>query len=567
MGATAVPRKERFHVELIKPSHYDDQGYVIQWRKGWVPSNSLASLYGLARHAAENRVLGEDVEIVIDAWDETNSVVPVVKIIRRLQCDGGIVCMVGVQSNQFPRAVDLCRRFRAAGLQVAIGGFHVSGCLAMLPKVPPDIQEALDLGITIFAGEAEGKFDGFLRAAHRRELEPLYNHMNDLPPLEGQVLPWLPPRVARRYVPVPGSFDAGRGCPFLCSFCTIINVQGRTSRHRTADDVERLLRANLENGIRQYFLTDDNFARNRNWESIFDRIAKVREETGVRLKFTIQVDTLCHRIPNFIEKAARAGVSRVFIGLENVNPDNLQAAQKRQNKVAEYREMLLAWQKKKVTTYCGYILGFPGDTPERIIEDIETVKRELPVDILEFFCLTPLPGSADHQRLHAAGAPLDPDMNVYDLEHVCTTHPRMSADEWRGIYRKAWDTYYSPEHVETLMRRAIALGRNPKRIFELALEFYGCYRYEKVHPLQGGFVRRKVRTERRPGFAIESPLVFYPRRALEFAVTYGGWASYIWRMYRLYRRVTREAAEAAEPWTDDGIRELSPAPPVGELQP
>jgi hypothetical protein len=45
--------------------------------------------------------------------------------------------LVGVQSNQFPRALDIARPLRAAGLQVAIGGFHVSGCLAMLPEMQP----------------------------------------------------------------------------------------------------------------------------------------------------------------------------------------------------------------------------------------------------------------------------------------------------------------------------------------------------------------------------------------------------------------------------------------------
>lgn len=558
--ARASGARQRFHVELIKPSHYDDDGYVIQWMKAWVPSNALACLYGLANDAAERRVLGEDVDVSIHAYDETNTVIPIRGIIQRLQRDGGIVCMVGVQSNQFPRCMDMARRFRAAGLQVAIGGFHVSGCLAMLPQVPADVQEALDLGIAIFAGEAEGRFEEFLRDAHRRQLRPLYNYMNELPALEGQVLPLLPPEVSRRYAPVPGTFDAGRGCPFVCSFCTIINVQGRTSRHRTADDVERLLRANLKNGIRHYFLTDDNFARNRNWESIFDRIADLRAELGVQFKFTIQVDTLCHRIPNFIEKAKKAGVSRVFIGLENVNAENLQAAHKRQNKVAEYRTMLLEWKRRSITTYCGYILGFPADTPERIREDIETVKRELPLDILEFFFLTPLPGSADHKELQAAGAPLDPDMNIYDLEHACTTHPKMTADEWRRAYDEAWSSYYSMEHLETLMRRAAAAGRKPRRVFELALQFYGCYRYLKVHPLQGGYFRRKVRTERRPTFARENPFAFYPKRVIESAVMYGGFAAYAWRVFRLFLRVRKETQRATEPWVDDAIRDLHVPP-------
>ena len=45
-----------------------------------------------------------------------------------------LIGLVGVQSNQFPRAVDLARPFLAAGLPVCIGGFHVSGCIAMLPR-------------------------------------------------------------------------------------------------------------------------------------------------------------------------------------------------------------------------------------------------------------------------------------------------------------------------------------------------------------------------------------------------------------------------------------------------
>lgn len=548
----AEPSRSRFRIELIKPSHYDDDGYVIQWVKAWIPSNSLASLYGLARQAQRDRVLGPDIEIRVRAYDETNTRIPVERIVRDIRrADGqGLVCLVGVQSNQFPRAMDLARRFRAAGLQVAIGGFHVSGCLAMLPSLPPDLQEAQDLGICLFAGESEGRFNDVLRAAFAQRLEPLYNFMDDLPALERQVMPYLPPQVARRYAPMPGTFDAGRGCPFVCSFCTIINVQGRKSRYRHPDDIERLLRANLAHGIRHYFITDDNFARNRNWEAIFDRIIAVRQELKVKFNFTIQVDTMCHTLPNFVDKARAAGVSRVFLGLENVNPDNLKSANKKQNKIANYRAMLLAWQRKRVTTYCGYILGFPDDTPERIRADIATIQRELPLDILEFFCLTPLPGSVDHRTLYEHGAPLDADMNIYDLEHVCTTHPRMTQAQWQGIYREAWDLYYSDAHLVTLMRRAAAFDRNPKRIMEIALEFYGCFKFEGVHPLQGGFLRRKVRTDRRPGRPIESPWIFYPRRALEAASTYTRFIAYAISVWRLYKQVKREAETATVPYTD-----------------
>ena len=391
-----------FKVILIKPSHYDDDGYVIQWRRSTIPSNSLASVYGLIAECAEARVLGPEVEITIEAYDECNTVIDVAAAVARIRATGGgFVGLVGVQSNQYPRALDLGRQFRQAGVAVVMGGFHVSGCLSMLPKMPPELAEAQQLGITLFAGEAEGgRMAGLLRDLDRGAVQPVYNFLNDLPDLNSATFPILPPaaivsRVAGHYT----SFDAGRGCPFQCSFCTIINVQGRKSRYRSADDVEAIVRANNARAITRFFVTDDNFARNKNWEAILDRLIALRAE-GLKIRLILQVDTLCHRTPRFIEKCAQAGCSTVFIGLENINPQSLMGAKKRQNKIWEYREMLQAWKRVRVITWAGYILGFPTDTPASITRDIEIIKRELPVDILEFFFLTPLPGSEDHKILH-----------------------------------------------------------------------------------------------------------------------------------------------------------------------
>ena len=170
------------------------------------------------------------------------------------------MALCGVQTNQFPRAVDIARPLRAADLPVCIGGFHVSGSLSMLPKLPSMIQQALDLGISIFAGEAEGRLDTLLRDAYRRQLKPIYNFMADPPGLQGATLSALPKSDLEGRLAVRASFDAGRGCPYECSFCTIINVQGRKSRHRTADDIEKVLRQHYALGIDKFFITDDNFA-------------------------------------------------------------------------------------------------------------------------------------------------------------------------------------------------------------------------------------------------------------------------------------------------------------------
>ena len=263
-----------FHFAMIKPSHYDDDGYVIQWIRSAIPCNSLAVINGIAMDCVARRVLGGNVDIKLSAYDETNTRIKTASLIKRIEKSGGfgLVALVGVQTNQFPRALDLARQFRTAGIQVAIGGFHVSACLSMLPELPADLQEALDLGITLFAGELEGRLDTLLQAAYRKELKPLYNYMNDLPGLTGTVTPFLPKKLLKWTANSCTTFDAGRGCPFLCSFCTIINVQGRQSRFRSAEDVEQIVQANLAQGVSNFFITDDNFARNLNWEAILDQL-------------------------------------------------------------------------------------------------------------------------------------------------------------------------------------------------------------------------------------------------------------------------------------------------------
>ncbi|AJC79085.1 radical SAM domain-containing protein [Rhizobium etli bv. phaseoli str. IE4803] len=509
--------RRRFQLILIKPSHYDDDGYVIRWWRAMIPSNSLAALYGIAAECAERQVLGPDTAIDITVIDETNTRIDFPRLLAQFKRHGnfGMVALVGVQSNQYPRALDIARPFRDAGLPVSMGGFHVSGCLSMLDGKAVGLDACRDMGISMFAGEAEGRLDMVLRDAASGELKPLYNFMNDLPGIGGTPVPFLPKDNIQRTLGLSTSFDAGRGCPYQCSFCTIINVQGRKSRFRSADDVEKLVRMNWAQGIHKFFITDDNFARNKDWEAIFDRLIELKERDGIPLGLMIQVDTLCHKIPNFIEKSRRAGVTRVFIGLENVNPDNLTAAKKNQNKITEYRKMLLAWKAQGIMTLAGYILGFPADTPESIRRDIAIIQEELPLDVIEFFILTPLPGSEDHQVLWKKGVEMDGDLNIYDVEHVCTAHQKMSKQEWEDIYHEAWSLYYSPDHMKTLLRRAVATGVPLARLVKVLVSFATTVPLENVHPLQSGLMRLKTPAERRPELPRENPLVFWPRFAWE----------------------------------------------------
>src|SRR5439155_8396 len=226
-----------------------------------------------------------------------------------------------------------------------------------------------------------------------------------------------------------------------------------------------------------------------------------------------------------------------------------------QNKITEYRAMLQQWRDSGAITCAAYILCFPGDTKESILRDVEIIKRELPLDLLEFFFLTPLPGSEDQQKLSAQGVWMDPDLNKYDLNHRVSHHPKMSDEEWEEAYRAACDAYYTPEHVRTILRRTAA---NPRgriaNTIGLLWWFCAMTRFEGVHPLEGGGLRLKFRRDRRSTLPRESALRFYPRYAVETVRKVWGELS----LYREWTVIRHEVTRDPNRWN---YTDLAIAPP------
>src|ERR1700736_345197 len=82
-------RQLLFHFVMIKPTHYDDDGYPIQWFRSAIPSNTLACLNALAEDARGRNVLGPDVEIRLHTYDETNRRVQPVCVPKSSFCNIG----------------------------------------------------------------------------------------------------------------------------------------------------------------------------------------------------------------------------------------------------------------------------------------------------------------------------------------------------------------------------------------------------------------------------------------------------------------------------------------------
>ena len=234
-------------VILVRPSKYDDDGYVIRHWRGTLPSNTLSCLNSLTEDAVRPGELG-GLDVHVEVIDEIVSRVDPRTLGRRFRRDGTkvVVGLVGVQTNQFPRAQDLARQFKAEGFDVMIGGFHVSGAMAMSPdRCRPSARSCSTRASRWCSARWRTAGRASCGTPPPDRLQPLYDFLGDPPDLTDMPLPRASRRTQRKFaLKRSGTIDAGRGCPFTCSFCTIINVQGRKMRCRSAAHIIEQIREN-----------------------------------------------------------------------------------------------------------------------------------------------------------------------------------------------------------------------------------------------------------------------------------------------------------------------------------
>ncbi len=537
-GALRPEPCRTIRVYFIKPSRYDDEGYVSTFRYGVQPNNTLTVLAALndafnRRYSAERNVYLQTI-----IWDEVCDGVispEAIRAIKEKAREDGVELLIGVagvQSNQYPRGRDLALQFIAQGLTTMMGGFHVSGY--------PDSRTFLNsCGISTVVGEAETLWNDIIEDYLKGELKPNYSVTEGIraktgrdditvPIITDAQLPLVDDRYLTRFSNENmTTIDTSRGCPFTCSYCSVKNVMGRTMRSREPEAVVNWVRDACRNhGIESVFLVDDDFFRSPRWEEILTGLIEVKKEFP-RFSFMMQVDvdascyaniaegeteTAKHRrSKRFTELCARAGCYMAFVGIESLNPDNLAYATKYQNTddrqhklnleesrarvINKYRRVVENWHRVGVSVHAGYMLGFPFDGPDCGRIAAQTL-RKIGFDIVSFFIMTPLPGTEDQARFADQGKIVDWDFNNLDSQHVTLEHDRLDGNSLMQAYREAFTGFYTFGRV---LREifTVAGGRNlgaeaRRSVLRQFLYYFFSYR-EGRHPMVGGIwpIRRR----------------------------------------------------------------------------
>jgi hypothetical protein len=263
----------------------------------------------------------------------------------------------------------------------------------------------------------------------------------------------------------------------------------------------------------------------------------------------MQVD-LARKPKDFVRLAAEAGCTQVFIGMESVNPQNLKAEGKGQNKVEEYQKIIEEWHDAGIVVHTGYIIGLPFDTKEQVPQDIRYLMNVIQPDQSSFFMMTPLPGSHDHREMKKRGEWMDPDFNKRDSFHATIEHPHMTAEEWTEAYQEAWKSFYSKENMIKILSRWNHHPRNYWNLMSVFFWYKNAALIEIEHPMIAGFFRLKDRRARRPGFTIDALPVHLYKRAKEVTRLFISWAKFLKEMEEVWLQ-TRKKTEKEEKWLEE----------------
>jgi len=511
---------KRVEVILIKPTHYDDDGFPYCFARGVLPSNTLAVVGDLVEQALM-RVAPEGVSSRVHTFDEsTRRGMRGHRALWRspqLWKEGVkvVVGLVGVQSSQFPRACDLILRWQEKGAVCMIGGAHVSGTVATMldgisdndrrdvpcPAVmPPEIDALMRCGVVVFEGEAEAQADGssvlqeMLRDILCGRQERLYR--GGRPDITDVPLPRYSPEHIYGYATSVDTLGDGRGCPHKCSFCCVINFQGRKIRSRDPRTiVARVKEICSRKGKARLFLVDDNVGRNPRRDQLFAGLGDLRRQ-GCDLSFMVQVDLESLGRPGFIEKLAEAGCGHAFVGIESLNDGNLEATRKRHNRTVDCEAVWARCHERGITVHASYMIGMPHDTRQSVRQEIDQLFK-LGADVMSLYICQPIPGSEDYARLYCAGGLREVDLNAFDGAHPVVDHPSMSRKELADLFRSSWTQFYRVPNMVTALKR-FRNKEDRKRLLCLYMWCRWAMRTEKTHAMIAGLYRIRSYSERRP---------------------------------------------------------------------
>jgi Radical SAM superfamily len=464
-------------VVLVKPSKYGLDGRVERFTRGFMPNSTLPHLATLT----PARVGSRPVEMhTVDEYVETD--LDYLRLLTHDPACDTLLALVGVQSHQFHRALDLAAWALDHGVvHAVIGGPHAMTC---------DTSAVEGRGVSFALAEAELVWSRILEDAAAGGLAAVYGsdgRWQDA--LDPPALVPPPERALRRYaVQMLGVYPA-RGCPYRCTFCSVIEIAGRRIRGQPIETTLATLRAAKAAGVLLLMFTTDNFNKYPEAPALLEAMIAER----IDLPFFVQCDAQIVRQPDFVELLGRAGCYQMFVGVESFERDVLRGARKPQNHPERYREIVALCARHGIGSHFSNIIGFPTDTETKILAHLRTL-RALRPDLASFYVLTPIPGTVQYDEFLDAGLVTETNLDRFDATCPTWRHPELPPAMLTELLFRCYREFYAlPDALAKSARWLWRKRRSGNVLLPIAVAAYSFLSrlavHHRLHPMAGGTFR------------------------------------------------------------------------------
>jgi len=457
----------QLRVVLIKPSKYRVDGSVERFKKGFMPNATLYHIASLTPKSIRN--IPVEVHTVDEyVWQDLG-------YLRLLHHDPAVitlVAIVGVQSHQFHRALDLAAYARHHGVRhCVIGGPHPMTC---------DTTSLQSRGVSFALAEAELIWNQIIEDALEGELQPVYGEGRRWTDQLANTIIDPPSSVdlARYWAPLLGLYPV-RGCPYQCNYCSVIKISGRQVRSPSLEStLESLWRAKRA-GVELIMFVSDNFNKFPQVRNLLQAMIDERLE----LRFFCQCDTQIAKDPELVHLLGRARCYEMFVGVESFNRKTLKAAKKYHNYPDQYAEIIRLCNAAGIRPHFSNIIGFPDDDVDTVSHHLE-VLRNLRPRAASFYILTPIPGTEQYDEYRRTGWITETNLDRFDTICPTWTHPNLSHEKLSDLLYHCYVGYYN------FLLESSDLTREDR----LMATFSRYMASHRMHPMAGGIDRLKSDT-------------------------------------------------------------------------
>ena len=472
---------KKLNVVIIKSSKYGLDGFVERFGKGFMLNAGLKYF--------ESQIPGfiGDTKIIVSTIDEyVHTNLDYLKLLDAKTMGQTLLILIGTQSSQLHRAADLAALAIGRGCMAIIGGPHPMTC---------DTSMLQGRGVSFSLGEAEGILPGILEDACKGELKPVYGAGQRWTTgvLDSPVL--IPPSqddFERYVIPMAGMYPS-RGCPRVCSYCSVIKIAGQRIRGEAIETTIASLRAAKAAGVQLVMYTSDNFNKIPNVTELLNAMIK----ENVSIPFFCQCDSTIGDPDQreLVKLMAEAKCFDIFVGVETFDKEALRDVKKAQNKPNRYIDIVRECHKYSIDSHFSNIIGFPTDTKKRILENLKMLRKVNP-DQVSFYVLTPIPGTEQYDDFMAKGWITEKNMDLFDTTNLVWKHPNLSSKDLKRLLMKSYRKFYT---IPQTLRKLKYIKNKPEYNFWGETGYTILYtlfnRWSALkgkHPMSGGIFPKKL---------------------------------------------------------------------------